>query len=140
MNLLVNILKTALLSQFTKKACTHVKGGRCLVHGLGAKRKWRLKNPSTKGEGERKSKKYEGEREYYWECDIGKKNRLVQTTLKFRKTTSKSEDNPIGENPSQSTLSLENSDATVGQGVLPVQRAGIKLGRQQMNEEHDDRN
>ena len=63
----------------------------------------------------------------------------MQTTLKFKKTTSKYEDNPIGENNSQSTLTLENPDATVGQGVLPVQRAGFKLGRQQIREEHDDR-
>ena len=76
---------------------------------------------------------------YYWECDIGKKNRLVQTTLKFKKTTSNFEDNPIGENNSRSTLTLENPDATVGQGELPVQRAGIRLGRQQIREEHDDR-
>ena len=60
----------------------------------------------------------------------------MQTTVKFKKTTSKYEDNHIGDKNSHSTFTLEKPDATVGQGDLPVQRLELNWDAQQIEEEH----
>ena len=97
-----------------------MKGGRCLLHGPGAAKKWMPKKTAIVGEGGKVTMRYVGEREYYWKCDIGKKNKLRQTTLTFLKTTSTFEDNPSGDR--RTTPTLRNSDASVGQGDKSVQR------------------
>ena len=71
---------------------------------------------------------YLGEREYYGVCDIGKKNKLRQTTLLFKKTTFDYEDNPNGEVGTPSTLRARipsTLNVSVGQGEHSVH--GLKL-------------
>ena len=63
-----------------------------------------------------------------WVCDIGKKNKLRQTTLLFKKTTFDNEDNPNGEVGTPSTLRARipsTLNASVGQGEHSVH--GLEL-------------
>ena len=69
--------------------CVYVGGGNCVEHGPGARRFWRPK-PRTVGPDGRMSKR--GEREYYYECNVGQRGRgrFRQTRLSsFVKTTPK---------------------------------------------------
>ena len=56
-----------------RRDCVYLRGGsvHCTVHGPGAKRRWRPATRSTSGRRGR----WDGTREYYWECDLGQEGR-----------------------------------------------------------------
>ena len=61
------------------RQCEYRRGGDCIIHGRGAIRKFRGGHRMTTGRGGVKVKKYQ--REYYYECEEGKK--MIQTRLAF---------------------------------------------------------
>ena len=67
--------------------CHHVRGGRCLVHGKKAVRKFRPRWVTTIGPGGEVSRKYR--KQYYWQCDVGlsRVHTMKQTKLSFSRVT-----------------------------------------------------
>ena len=72
-----------------RRGCHHLKGGRCLLHGEGAKKKWKPVQSRIVGPGGKVTMKYVGKRETWYECDVGPEggNVLRQSRLSFVKTT-----------------------------------------------------
>ena len=70
------------------RGCQHVKGGRCLTHGEGAKLKWKP-GPKTTTIGPDGKTVTRSKRIYFYKCDLGLNGggRLVQPKLSFMKTT-----------------------------------------------------
>ena len=70
-------------TQVTQGACVHSKDGTCVVHGPGAKWRWR---PIPVG---RRTLGPDGKlckREYFWKCEVGVGGRnLQQTRITFKK-------------------------------------------------------
>ena len=78
-----------LKNTLTVSGCVYMGGGNCVEHGPGARRYWRPK-PRTVGPDGRMSTR--GEREDYYECNVGQRGRgrFRQTRLSsFVKTTPK---------------------------------------------------
>ena len=99
--------------------CVYLKGGVCVQHGPGAKRKWKPGNKKETimlvGGGTKTVSK----REYYWKCDVGPGGKKsIQTRIFPVKTTPRGRGvgrDDTGRGADVSSLNF-NSDAYSGAG------------------------
>ena len=117
------------------KECQHLRGGVCILHGPGAKMKYKPKMTVTTGPDGKKIRTMT--KEHYYQCDLappsplvvgegGRGGKLRQTQLSFVKTTSKSDvsgrDTRQGEG---GDFNFSSTNCTVGQDVAHEEHLGM---------------